>query len=184
MLKNIVSILAFSLTAVTIPANKADARQARRSVFYRHFEVCSQVEFINDTLPPTEIMDIITTVVYSLNSFSIEKVADLYTPNAVIADDEPPYSWNGPTAGIQWVYAVEQVCKNNKLTKLKGTIGAINVFQQTADNVYIVVPVNYSGYLPGKQSVTTKGAFAFVLRLVNGKWLIKSQVWITKNALK
>jgi len=183
MLKNILSILAFNLLALTISANKADAKQANERAFFNHFESVSQVKFINDTLPPVEIMDIITTVVYSLNSFSIEKVADLYTPNAVIADDEPPYSWNGPTAGIQWVYAVEQVCKDIKLTKLKGTIGAINVFQQTADNVYIVVPVNYSGYLPGKQSVTSKGAFAFVLRMVNGKWLIKSQVWMAKNAL-
>jgi len=134
-------------------------------------------------LPPGEIMDVVTTVVYSLNTFSIEKVADLYTPNAVIADDDPPYSWNGPTAGIQWVNAVEQVCKDNRLTKLKGTIEPINVFQQKADNVYLVVPVIYTGDLPGKQTFTSKGAFTFVLRLINGRWLIKSQVWMPKTGM-
>jgi len=136
-----------------------------------------------DTVPPAEVMDIVTTVVYSLNTFNIEKVADLYTPNAVVADDEPPYSWNGPTAGIQWVNAVEKVCKENRLTKLKGTMEAINVFQQTSDNVYIVVPVNYTGDLPHKQEFRAEGAFTFVLRLINGKWMIKSQVWMPRRGM-
>jgi hypothetical protein len=138
---------------------------------------------IIDTVPPADVMDIVKAAVYSLNTFSIEKVADLYTPNAVIADDEPPYSWNGPTAGIQWVNAVEQVCKDNRLTKLKGTIESINVFQQTTDNVYIVVPVNYSGELPGKTHFTSRGAFTFVLRMINGKWMIKSQAWMPKKGM-
>jgi len=128
-------------------------------------------------------MDIVTAVIYSLNTFNIEKVADLYTPNAVVADDEPPYSWNGPTAGIQWVNAVEKVCKDNRLTRLKGTIEAVNVFQQRADNFYIVVPVSFTGNLPGKQSFSADGAFTFVLRMVNGKWMIKSQVWMPKKGM-
>ena len=134
-----------------------------------------------DTVPPADVMEVVTTVVYSLNTFNIDKVADLYTPNAVVADDEPPYSWNGPTAGIQWVNAVEQICKDNKLTKLKGTIGTINYYQQTGDNLYIIVPVTYNGYLPGKQTIAAKGAFTFVLRMINGKWMIKSQVWMPKK---
>lgn len=141
------------------------------------------IVFGADTIPPPDVMAVISKAVYSLNSFDIDGVANLYTPNASIADDEPPYSWNGPTAGVQWVNAVEQVCKDNKLTKLKGSIEAINVFQQNADNVYVVVPVSYSGMLPDKQRFNSKGAFTFVLRLVNGKWLIKSQVWMPKRAL-
>jgi hypothetical protein len=139
--------------------------------------------FNADTIPPPDVMEVIAKAVYSLNNFNVDVVANLYTPNASIADDEPPYSWNGPTAGVQWVNAVEQVCKDNKLTKLKGAIEAISVFQQNADNVYIVVPVSYTGLLPDKAHFNSKGAFTFVLRLVNGKWLIKSQVWMPKRGL-
>ncbi|TWI97152.1 ketosteroid isomerase-like protein [Mucilaginibacter frigoritolerans] len=140
-----------------------------------------QLAFKADTTPPAEVMEVIKEAVYSLNNFDIDKVANLYTPNALVADDEPPYSWNGPTAGVQWVNAVEQVCKDNKLTKLKGSIEAINVYQQSADNVYVVVPVSYNGQLPDKQHFNSKGAFTFVLRFINGKWLIKSQVWMPKR---
>jgi len=143
----------------------------------------NEVVFKADTTLPAEVMEVIKAAVYSLNNFDIDKVANLYTPNALVADDEPPYSWNGPTAGVQWVNAVEQVCKDNKLTKLKGSIEAISVYQQNADNVYVVVPVSYNGQLPDKQRFNSKGAFTFVLRLINGKWLIKSQVWMPKRGL-
>ncbi len=136
-----------------------------------------------DTVPQAEVMQVVNAAINSLNSFNIDAVANLYTQNAVVADDEPPYSWNGPTAGVQWVNAVEQVCKENRLTKLKGSIGTVSVYQQSTDNVYVVVPVIYTGLLPGKAAFEANGAFAFVLRNINGKWLIKSQVWVPRRAL-
>jgi len=136
-----------------------------------------------DTIPPAEVLDVIRRAINALNKFDIESVANLYTHNALVADDEPPYSWNGPTAGVQWVNAVEQVCKDNRLTKLKATIEPIHVYQLTADNVYTVVPVSFTGVLPERGRFTAKGAFTFVLRMENGKWLIKSQVWMPKTGM-
>jgi len=130
-----------------------------------------------DSVPPPEVMDVVQAAIYACNNFSIEAVSGLYTPNAVVADDEPPYSWNGPTAGIQWINSVERVCKELRITKLKATIETVNIFHQSADNVYVVVPVSFTGSMPGKARYTTKGAFTFVLRLINGKWMIKSQAW-------
>lgn len=139
---------------------------------------------LKDTVPPSEVMDVINVIIYSTDKFDIEAVANLYTPNAVIADDEPPYSWNGPTAGVQWVSAIEQVCKDTHLTKLKASVGSVNVFQQSSDNVYIVVPVTYSGDLPGKVKFSADGAFTFVLRMISGKWMVKEQVWMPRKALR
>jgi len=138
---------------------------------------------VRDTVAPAEVMDIVTAVINASGSFNIQSVAALYTPNAVVTDDEAPYSWNGPTAGIQWVNAVERACKVNRITKLTAEIRPINVFQQSADDVYIVVPVNYTGNRPGKQRFGVKGAFTFVLRQANGKWLIKSQAWMQEKAM-
>jgi len=178
-MRKCVLFISATILIVACLLGQAFAKDSRKNTVFIH----TDKNLITDTVPPADVMDIVAAAVYSLNTFSIEKVADLYTPNAVIADDEPPYSWNGPTAGIQWVNAVEQVCKDNRLTKLKGTIGAINVFQQTTDNVYIVVPVSYSGELPGKTHFTSRGAFTFVLRMINGKWLIKSQAWMPKKGM-
>jgi ketosteroid isomerase-like protein len=137
---------------------------------------------VRDTLVPQDILDVVTLVVNAVTSFNLQTVAEIYTPNAVIADDEPPYSWNGPTAGIQWVNAVEKACKVNGLTKLTSKV--LPVFQQSVDNVYVVVPVTFTGKLPGKQLFEVNGAFTFILRQVNGKWMIKSQTWMQKKGVE
>lgn len=183
MKKNRLMISAVSLLAAITLAQICEAKQNGKGPCDKNIETYASRVMLTDTVPPAEVVDIVTAVIYSINTFNIEKVADLYTPNAVVADDEPPYSWNGPTAGVQWVNAVEQACNDIRLTKLKGTIDAINVFHQTAENVYVVVPVTYTGNLPGKRIFKVEGAFTFVLRMIDGKWLIKSQVWMPKKAL-
>jgi len=136
-----------------------------------------------DTIPNADVMEVVRKAIYAANDFNEQAVANLYTPNAVVADDEPPYSWNGPTAGIQWINAVEKAVKDNHISKFKGVIDPVNVYQQTDDNVYVIVPVSYSGELPGHAHFSARGAFGFVLRQINGKWLIKSQVWIPEKGL-
>jgi len=134
--------------------------------------------FRSDSVPPPDVMEVIQAVIYSTDKFSTNGIAELYTPNAVISDDEAPYSWNGPTAGIQWVNSVEMACKDAHLTKFKASIDIVNTFHQNGDNIFVVVPVSYSGLLPNKRKYASKGTFTFVLRLTNGKWLIKSQAWM------
>ena len=129
------------------------------------------------------VMKIINKVVDASGSFNLDAVADLYTPNASIADEEAPFSWNGETAGVQWVSTVEKTCKNYKLKNFKGKIGHVTVYLQTDESIYVVVPVDYSGEIKG-EPFEEDGAFTFVFRLVSGKWLIKSQVWVAKRALE
>ena len=182
MKNKVLVILVFGLSVFGVYQKSCYADALHKQPFNKPVHLTSIILPV-DTLPPSEIMEVVTKAIYSLNNFNIDDVADLYTPNAVVADDEPPFSWNGPTAGVQWVNAVQQVCKENRLTKLTGKIGAINDYQLNADNVYIIVPVNYTGNLPGKQHFLAEGAFTFVLRMINGKWMIKSQVWVAKKGM-
>ncbi|HTD98795.1 MAG TPA: nuclear transport factor 2 family protein [Mucilaginibacter sp.] len=130
----------------------------------------------------SEIMKIINMVINASSSFDVNAVADLYTPNAVIADEEPPFSWNGPTAGVQWVSTVEKTCKDFKLKGFKGKIGRVNVYLQSTESIYVVVPVDYTGEIKG-EPFEEDGAFTFVFRIVSGKWMIKSQVWVAKKGM-
>ena len=77
------------------------------------------------------LISIINTVIDASGNFDINPVADFYTPNALVADEEPPFSWNGPTAGAQWINAVEKTCQDLKIKRLKGKIGHINVTCRT-----------------------------------------------------
>jgi len=161
----------------TSPANAIDFRSDRHAK-YKSNEIP-----VFDTVPPPDVMAVVSVAIKAVNTFDIRAVADLYTPNAVIVDNEPPYSWNGPTAGVQWINAVEKLCQFSSITKLKGVIDPVNVYQVSADDCYIVVPVHFTYVLPGKQGFSDQGAFAFALRWVNGKWLIKSQVWMPQKAM-
>ncbi len=182
MTRNSFFILACCLlAALFLPASEANATS--KISFYKYTETNRYTRPLADTVPPSDIMEVITTIINATNSFNIEAVSKLYTPNAAIADDEAPYSWNGPTAGVQWVNAVEKACKNNRLTKLTSKIEPINIYQSREDNVYIVVPVSYTGNLPGKQHFAVRGAFTFVLRDINGKWLVKSQTWMQEKGI-
>ncbi|HVW12314.1 MAG TPA: nuclear transport factor 2 family protein [Mucilaginibacter sp.] len=128
------------------------------------------------------ITGLINTVVTASGSFNIDAVADLYAPNAVIADEEPPFSWNGPTAGVQWINTVEQTCKTLRIKELKGKIGRITVYLHSDESIYVIVPATYSGEIHG-DPFSEEGAFSFIFRLVSGKWLIKSQVWVTRKGM-
>ena len=130
----------------------------------------------------SEVMQIINTVIKASSSFDVNAVTDLYTPNAVVADEEPPFSWNGPTAGVQWISTVEKTCKDYKLKNFRAKIRDISVYLQTQESVYVVVPVDYTGEIKGDH-FDEEGAFTFIFRLVNGHWLIKSQVWVARKGM-
>jgi len=183
MIKNTLLKSAFSVLTVILLTLNCRAHEIDKHVGLKNVGAGSHVIKRVDSIPPKDVLAVVKTVIYALNTFNIESVADLYTPNAVVADDEPPYSWNGPTAGVQWVNAVEKLCKENRLTKLTGTIESINVYQHSADNVYIVVPVRYTADVDGKDSFLAEGGFTFVLRMINGKWMIKSQVWMPRKGM-
>src|ERR1700712_10454 len=134
MMKNILFIPAFCLFAASVAVQTSYAKN--------NYKINRNYSSTIDSLPPADLMDIVKTVVYATDKFDIKAVADLYTPNAVVADNEPPFSWNGPTAGIQWVNAVEKTCKEYKLKGFKGQIGRVSVYLQTEESIYVVVPVD------------------------------------------
>lgn len=144
---------------------------------------CIHTEEIADSASNrNEVMQIINTVIKASSSFDVNAVTDLYTPNAVVADEEPPFSWNGPTAGVQWISTVEKTCKDYKLKNFRAKIRDISVYLQTQESVYVVVPVDYTGEIKGDR-FDEEGAFTFIFRLVNGHWLIKSQVWVARKGM-
>ena len=180
-MKNTIVVSAFSLLITALCTNIAVGSKILTAPYSSGLQ--ASTISATDTIPPPEVLEVIRLVINAANKFNVEALADLYTPNAVIADDEPPYSWNGPTAGIQWLNAVEQACKENRLTNLKGRMDRINVCQHNDGNVYIVVPVSFTGNLPGRREFSAVGAFTFVLRQSNGKWLIKSQAWMPQKGM-
>ncbi|SEO17560.1 nuclear transport factor 2 family protein [Mucilaginibacter sp. AW1-7] len=129
-----------------------------------------------------EVLQTINTVLKASYTFDIDKVTDMYAPNAVVTDEQNPYSWNGQLAGVQWVNSVQKAVKDFKIHDFTVNIKKIKIFQQTEEVAYLIVPVEYTGTVNG-DPFNEEGAFSFVFRYVSGKWLIKSQAWVPKNGL-
>jgi hypothetical protein len=127
-----------------------------------------------------EVLQTVNTVLKASYTFDIDKVTDVYAPNAVVTDEQSPYSWNGQLAGVQWVNSVQKAVKDFKIKDFLVNVKRIKIFQQTDEVAYLVVPVEYTGTVNG-DPFNEEGAFSFVFRYVSGKWLIKSQAWIPKN---
>src|SRR5437879_2513451 len=117
MNKQFLTVLWLGVALSTLFVGTSDARNYKNTILHT-----------DSAAVRNEVMNIITKVVKASASFDINSVADLYTPNAVVADEEPPFSWNGPTAGVQWVSTVEKTCKEFKLKEFKGKIGRISVY--------------------------------------------------------
>ena len=147
-----------------------------------HYSPAKSIANADSAAARNEVLKVINIVIAASCTFDIDAVTDLYTPNAVVADEEPPFSWNGPTAGVQWVSTIEKTCRDYKLKDFKGKIRNISVYLQTEESVYVVVPVDYTGEIKGNH-FDEEGAFTFIFRLVNGHWLIKSQVWVARKGM-
>lgn len=171
MKKNILAMLCLGVLTCLLTAPKTYARNIVGT---------DSVKTIK-TLKP-EVLEIVNTVLQASYTFKIEKVSEVYTPNAVVSDEQQPFSWNGQLAGVQWVNSVQKAVADFKIKDFKVNVKRIKVFQQTEEIAYLVVPVEYTGTING-EPFDEEGAFSFVLRVVGGKWLIKSQAWVPKNGL-
>lgn len=129
-----------------------------------------------------EVKQVIEKVIKASGTFRIDEVSDLYAPNAVVADEQPPFSWNGQLAGAQWINSVEKAVKDFKIKDFKVELQRIKTFQQTEEVAYLIAPVEYTGTVNGEH-FEEQGAFSFVLRVVSGKWLIKSQAWVPRSGM-
>jgi hypothetical protein len=129
-----------------------------------------------------EVLQSVNTVLKASYTFDIDKVTDMYAPNAVVTDEQQPFSWNGQLAGVQWVNSVQKAVKEFKIKDFMVIVKRIKIFRQTEEIAYLIVPVEYTGTVNG-DPFNEEGAFSFVFRIVSGKWLIKSQAWVPKNGL-
>lgn len=181
MNKRLVTIVCFSLALATLFVQNGIAAEKPGIIIIQNKKGHSVLP-VDSAAARATIMGIIKEVIKASGSFNMGAVADYYAPNAVVADEEPPFSWNGPTAGAQWISAVEKACKDLKLKEFNGRIGRVSIYLQTDESIYVVVPVDYTGEIHG-EPFEEDGAFSFVFRMVNDKWLIKSQVWVTKKGM-
>jgi ketosteroid isomerase-like protein len=130
------------------------------------------------TTPPRPILTLLDTMLAATNADNADALAHLYTSDAIVVDENPPYLWSGAGAGAAWWHVVQSVTKRMKFTQLKAVASAPTEFQQSAADAYIIVPVHLSGIAGGK-AFHENGTMTYTFHRTAEGWKISSQVWTT-----
>jgi hypothetical protein len=68
--------------------------------------------------PPPPILTLANAVIAAANSANPAGFTGLFTNDAVVVDENPPFVWRGPDAGTAWWGVVAKVTQNAQLTHL------------------------------------------------------------------
>jgi ketosteroid isomerase-like protein len=130
-------------------------------------------------VPPAPILRLANATMQAANSNNAAGFAGLYTNDAVVVDENPPFVWRGAGAGTAWWNAVAAVARRMNLTHLKAINIRISEFKESASDAYLVQPMTVSGIANGKP-FSEAGTTTYTFHNAGGTWLISSQVWTTK----
>jgi len=126
--------------------------------------------------PPAPILRLANAAMDAANSNDESRFAGLYTDDAVVVDEIPPFAWRGANAGGSWWHAVASIAQKMKMTHLRAINIRISEFRQTPTDAYLVEPMTVSAIANGKPFAEA-GTTTFTFHEAGGNWLISSQVW-------
>jgi ketosteroid isomerase-like protein len=129
--------------------------------------------------PPAAILKLANAVVSAANADDAARLVGIFTNDAVVVDENPPFVWRGEGAGLAWWHVVEAVTRKAKLTHLKAVNVRRGEFRQTATDAYLVQPMTITAIAAGKPFAES-GTMTYTFHNAGGAWLISTMVWTTK----
>ncbi len=129
--------------------------------------------------PAPELMRLVREAIDATNTGDVGSVAQTYSKDAVLVDEDAPFVWSGPHASRDWLAAVAKAIVDGKLEHFHGTMEHATAYDVSPTRAYAVFPVVYTGSVGSKISRET-GTFTFVFARRNGSWRIVSQTWATR----
>ena len=129
-------------------------------------------------VPPPAILRLANAVVKASNTGDASLLSNLYTNDATVVDELPPFSWRGAGAGVAWWRAVEAFTKT-KHERIKLVDVRVTEFQRSATDAYLIQPMTIVEIGTGKPG-SESGTMTYTFHYSGGAWLISSQVWTTK----
>ncbi len=131
------------------------------------------------TPPPAPILQLTNAVIHAANTGDAAGLSSLFTSDAVVVDENPPFSWRGTGAGVAWWRVVAAVTRKAKLQHLKAVNVRLGEFKQSATDAYLVQAMTVTAIAAGKPFAEA-GTMTYTFHATGGKWLISSMVWTTK----
>jgi ketosteroid isomerase-like protein len=129
--------------------------------------------------PSAPIVKLTAAMIRATNANDASALSGLFTADAVIVDENPPFVWRGAGAAAAWWHVVEAVTKKAQLTHFQATVNRNGEFRQSATDAYLVQSLTISGLAAGKP-FSESGTLTYTFHDAGGTWLISTMVWTTK----
>ncbi len=129
--------------------------------------------------PPAPIVKLVNTVIANTNADDAATFAGLFTGDAVVVNENPPFEWRGADAGVAWWRVVEAVTQKAKMAHVKAVNVRLGEFRQSATDAYLVQALTVTG-IAGTKPFAESGTMTYTFHNAGGRWLISSMVWTTK----
>lgn len=132
------------------------------------------------TAPPAPIEKLVDAVIAGTNADDASAFARVFTDDAVVVDENEPFTWHGAGAGVAWWHVVDAVTRKAKLTHVRAENVRIGEFKGSATDAYLVQALTVTGLLAGGKSFAEPGTMTYTFHKTAGGWLISTMVWTTK----
>ena len=129
--------------------------------------------------PPAAILKLANAIVHAANTDDASELATIFTADAVMVDENPPFVWRGTGAGVAWLHVVDAVVRKAKLKDFRATNVHVSEFRSSASDAYMVQVLTIVAIANGKPFAES-GTMTYTFHDTGGTWLISSAVWTTK----
>ncbi len=129
--------------------------------------------------PPEPILKLANAVITATNTDDAAALAGLFTDDAVVVDENPPFAWRGAGAGVAWWHVVDAVTQKAQMQHVKAVNVRLGEFRQSATDAYLVQALTVTG-VAGAKPFAEAGTMTYTFHNAGGTWLISTMVWTTK----
>lgn len=122
------------------------------------------------------VVDSLTRFVDQVNAGDQKSALEHFTPDAAITDDIPPYRWQGPSAGSDWMAAMWANGQKTGMTEITMHLARATRVEIAGDRAYAVIPGVLT--LKGKgPAIRANGFLTIALQRTGTEWQIGSLAW-------
>ena len=123
-----------------------------------------------------DVVGAINRFVDAANAGEHAAALEHFTADATIIEDIPPYRWQGPQAGSQWMAAMGENAARSGVTGIAMQLGEATRVEVDAGSAYAVYPAVLTLSGDGLR-LQAGGCLTLTLQRADTGWLINALAW-------
>lgn len=132
--------------------------------------------------PTAAMMKPVNALLQALDTQSAAPVRGMFTHDAEIVDEFPPFVWVGANAGEEYLASFKPAMSQAEMSHITGRINKVIEFQAGGNRAYICLATTITAMHGGKPAVE-RGVWTFVIEQSGAGWIIRTVTWSTANPM-